>query len=267
MKRYFNITAILALLSMMPLTANAQQDTLMNQACYKDTALVDELSSKRDTVYLVRDFLRKGDWTLYYDFAFSQKMAEQHFTKYGHRTGTWRIWYKNGQLREEYDYTNSKNPGFPIGKTWYATGILKSERIQYTDSLVEMKYHPSGKPALKYLFDASGNCTLLQEWCESGLLVLNYNPTSLQPVPANKLHCNGKPQITGTHYRFGYVGAYTEYYENGKKAIDGQFTELPAGATAYMPTKTGTWNYYDVTGKLVKREEYIPGKPVKVTKF
>lgn len=267
MKRYFHFSALLFLLSLLPLAAQAQIDTVMNQACYKDTAQIDEFASKRDTIYLVRDFLRKGDWTLYYDFAFVQKMGEQHYTKHGERTGIWRVWYKNGQLREEYDYSNSKNAGFPIGKTWYANGILKSERIQYPDSLVEMKYHPSGKPAIKYLFDASGNCTLLQEWCESGLQVLSYNPTSLQPVPANKLHCNGKPQIVSTHYRFGYVGAYTEYFANGNKAIEGQFTQLPAGATAYMPTKTGVWNYYNENGKLIKKEEYLPGKPVKVTKY
>lgn len=256
-----------ALFMLLPFAAAAQTDSLMNQACYKDTALVDELTSKRDTTYIVRDFLRKGDWTLYYDFAFSQKMAEQHYTQHGARTGMWRVWYKNGQLREEYDYSTSKNAGFPIGKSWYSNGVLRSERTQYTDSLVEYKYHPNGKPASYFFFDAAGNCTLMKSWCENGRLLQSYNPTSVTPIAVNRLHCNGNTHITGTHYRFGYVGAYTEYHENGKKAIEGRFTELPAGATAFMPTKTGVWNYYDESGKLIKKEEYTPGKPVKVTKY
>lgn len=272
MKRYlplpaFARTLVLAALALLPLRAAAQDTLVMNQACYKDTTLIDELISKRDTTYLVRPFVRTGDWTLYFDFALSQKMGEQHFTKYGQRTGVWRVWYASGQLREEYDYGNSKNLNFPIGKTYFASGQLRTNRVQYADSLVDNTYFPSGKLSRRQLYDKDGNCVLMQEWCETGRLLMGYNPTSLQPVPANRIFCNGKPHITGTRYRFGYVGAYTEYYANGKVAVSGNFTELPPGVSVYMPTKTGTWKYYNEAGKLVKEEVYAPGKPVKTTKY
>lgn len=61
-----------------------------------------------------------------------------------------------------------------------------------------------------------------------------------------------------THDTMLYIknGPYTRYYENGKLDCSGYYTK---------EEKSGTWKFYNQTGKLIRTEEWVSGKIVKST--
>jgi antitoxin component YwqK of YwqJK toxin-antitoxin module len=234
-----------------------------NQACYKDTSLVDRATSHFDTTYSIREQFRKGDWELYYDFGLTKKMAEYHFDKNGNRTGENIEWYENGKTKSDFDYSNSWFAAFPNGKMYYSNGAIKLERNPGNDSLVETTHFESGKISRIRKWTKAGLLCLEQQWCENGQLVVSYNPTASAPVPVKKYYCNGKIKSEYSWYVYGYTGSFVEYYENGQVSTKGQFQELPAGSTVFMARKTGDWTFYDTKGKVVKTEHWEAGKLVK----
>lgn len=239
---------------------NAQEK---NQACYKDTSLVDRNISRIDTSYNVRDEFRKGDWELFYDFSLTKKMAEYHFDKEGNKTGRNVEWYENGKTKSDFDYSNSWFSAFPVGSMYYPSGKIRLERISENDSLMETSYYEQGKISRIRKWTHGGLLCYEAQWCENGQLIVSYNPTSTTPMPVKKYSCNGKVKAEYTWYVYGYTGSYNEYHDNGQLSLKGQFQELPAGSTTFMARKTGEWIYYDKNGKVVKTENWNAGKLVK----
>jgi antitoxin component YwqK of YwqJK toxin-antitoxin module len=254
-------TSLLFLLSFVSIfTLNAQEK---NQTCYKDTSIVDRNISRLDTSYIIRDQFRKGDWDIYYDFSMTKKMAEYHFDMNGNKTGHCIEWFENGKRKSEFDYTNSWFSAFPIGVLYYPNGKIKLERATEKDSLVETSYFEAGKVSRIRKWTKNGLLFSESQWCESGQLLVNYNPTSTIPLPVKKYYCSGKLKSEYNWYVYGYTGTYTEFHENGQISLKGQFQELPAGSTVFMARKTGDWIYYDKKGQVVKTEKWEAGKLVK----
>ena len=52
-------------------------------------------------------------------------------------------------------------------------------------------------------------------------------------------------------------GPFTEFYPNGKKQMVGCYSNR---------YRTGTWSYWDATGKLIYSVEFVNGKKTKVYK-
>lgn len=236
-----------------------------NLACYRDTALVDEHIYKKDTVWEVKPVFRKGDWIIYYDFALTKVKAECHFDDNGNKTGVWKEFYKNGSQRFEWTYTGALVPLFPPGKEYYPNGKIKTVRMQ-NDTVHETQYYASGTASVENKWDKQGMWILHKEWCERGQLLINYNPTAAVPVAVKKYHCNGNLKAEYNWYTFGFTGGYKEYHENGKIAVEGQFTEKPVDQPMFMARKTGTWTYYDANGKMTKQEKWENGKLVSQAK-
>ncbi|HTF02856.1 MAG TPA: hypothetical protein VK826_02490 [Bacteroidia bacterium] len=253
---------LLAVLATTAFSAEAQ----LNQACYTDTSLVDELIYRRDTVWVIKPAYQKGDWNLYYDFALTKIRSEYHYTDKSVKTGTWKEYYKSGKVRSEWDYNTPLVPLYPPGKEWYEDGKLKIERSQTADTLIEMKYFPNGKLSALKKWDKNGMWTLHKEWCDQGQLMLDYNPTASSPQPVKKYHCNGELRSEYNWYAFGYTGVYKEYHSNGKIAVQGQYTEKPVDQPVFMARKTGEWIYYDDKGKVTKKEKWNNGKLVSTEK-
>ncbi|MDQ3109496.1 MAG: hypothetical protein M3R17_06335 [Bacteroidota bacterium] len=239
-------------------TLNAQDEK--NQACYKDTSIVDMNISRSDTSYALRDQFRKGDWELFYDFNLTKKLGEYHFDKEGKKTGHSIEWYENGKTKSDFDYTNSWFGAFPIGSMYYPGGKIKMQRVTENDSLVETTYYEQGKISRIRKWTRGGLLCLETQWCENGQMILTFNPTSSAPMHVTKYYCSGKMKAEYNWYVYGYTGSFIEYHENGQISLRGQFQELPTGGTVFMAKKTGEWTYYDNKGKVVKTENWSKKK-------
>jgi antitoxin component YwqK of YwqJK toxin-antitoxin module len=237
-----------------------------NMACFRDTAMVEEQIFKKDTTWIVKSEYQRGDWNLYYDYALTKIKSEYHYTDKGVKTGTWKEYYKGGALRSEWDYSAPLVPLYPPGKEWFANGAVKTERTQTADTVTESQYFANGKMSVYKKWSKNGMWVLHREWCESGQLIMDYNPTAAAPTPVTKYHCNGSIKAEYNWYTFGFTGAYKEYHPNGKVAVQGQFTEKPADQAVYMARKTGTWTYYDDKGKVTKTEKWDNGKLISTEK-
>jgi antitoxin component YwqK of YwqJK toxin-antitoxin module len=227
-----------------------------NQACYKDTSIVDISITRSDTSYVIHEQFRKGDWELFYDFALTKKMGEYHFDKDGKKTGHHVEWYENGKQRSDFDYTNSWFNAFPVGSMYYSSGKIKMERITQNDSLVETTYFEKGNVSRIRKWTRKGLLCSEKQWCENGQLILSFDPTATTPQHVTKYYCSGKIKAEYNWYVYGYTGDFIEYHENGQISLKGQFQEIPAGSTMFMAKKTGDWIYYDVNGKVVKHESW-----------
>ncbi|HEU4716974.1 MAG TPA: hypothetical protein VFU15_04045 [Bacteroidia bacterium] len=251
--------AILLLLVFPALYAHAQSD--VNQVCYHDTTLVDMIPGKKDTTYAVKPQFRKGDWNIYYDFQFTKMKAECHYDKDGAKTGTWKSWFRDGEASEIWNYSGVLNANLPTGKSWYEKPYtLRSERIERNDSVIETDYFPDGKKQAVKCWTKDGMIVRDAQWCENGQLIVDFNPSSPTPLPVKKYYCNGKVKAEYSWFIFGYSGPYTEYDENGKVSVKGQFQDVPPGQKIFMPRKTGEWTYYDANGNVTKTENWSNGK-------
>ncbi|GAB4141393.1 MAG: hypothetical protein Fur0041_16610 [Bacteroidia bacterium] len=238
-----------------------------NQVCVYDSSIVEASVYKTDTFYSLKQAFKKGDWEVYYDFALMQKKSEYHFDKSGNPTGVWKEWFKNGQLKEEWDYNNAYFPAFPPGKSLYADGKKETERIQRNDSLIETHYYKNGKARKENRYTKNGTLIQTTEWCEDGQQTCSYNPTAATPQSLKKYHCNGKVKVESSWFVYGYCGSYTEYHPNGKIAVKGAYQDYNPNAKFFMPKKTGKWEYFSDKGKPVKTEEWLNGKLIKTEKF
>ncbi len=256
MKKFLFFAAAIATFSSL-----SAQD--VNQSCFLDTALVEPLVSRSDTMYMVKPQFCKGDWEIFYDFQLTKKKAEYHFDKYGNKTGVWKEWHANGKPAAEWNYTGALVRYYPPGKAWYANGSVKTERLQRNDTIFETSFFPDGKTSRIYAWTKDGAMFKSAEWCANGQQIVNYNPTSATPAPVSRYHCNGKVKSQYNWYAFGYVGAYAEFHENGKPAVKGQYEDLPPGTKAQVARKTGEWTYYDSKGNVTKTEKWVAGRLVK----
>ena len=60
------------------------------------------------------------------------------------------------------------------------------------------------------------------------------------------------------------VGSWTEYYPNGVIKVKGQFIENTTGNWSDLSKRglcrqTGVWQYFDVSGNIIKTEKYLNG--------
>jgi antitoxin component YwqK of YwqJK toxin-antitoxin module len=261
MKRAFLIFSLLLVVSGL----SAQT----NEACYLDSSLIESSTDRNGGVsYSVRQSLRKGDWTIYYDFALTKKRSEWHFLADGKRTGIWREFSAAGKLISEWNYSEMRLHNLPPGKEYHPDGTLKIDRNQSADTVYEYIYYPGGKQ-LKALskYDNNGNWIYSRQHCENGQLIVEYNPSIPDPKPITRYHCNGKVKIEGTILVTGYTGKFKEYNDSGKLITDGQFTERPAGNTGFfIPQKTGEWVYYNNKGQVTKKEKWNNGRLVSTYK-
>lgn len=235
----------------------------VNQVCYLDTSMVEKLVIRTDTSYSLKPQFCTGDWVLYYDFGLGKEYSEFHFDKAGNRSGVWMEWYENGNIKSEWNYKDSWFVAFPIGHSLFPDGKTKIVREVKNDSLVETSYFHGGKLSRIRKWIKTGMLVVETSWYENGQLICCYNPTSATPLPVKKYYANGKLKAEYNWYVYGYTGAYTEYFDNGKISVKGQFQNLPTGANVFMARKIGNWMYYDEKGKVLKTEHWETGRLLK----
>ncbi|CAN5807627.1 hypothetical protein BH11BAC7_BH11BAC7_27860 [soil metagenome] len=249
---------------------NAQVRTVSlgekSQVWYKDTTVVEIVKHLgKENTYALRPEFKKGDWELFYDEALLIKMAECHFIGNECKTGHWKEWYTNGNPKSDYDYTSSWLDPFPVGMMYYPGGKMQLERVAQNDTLLETSYFESGSISCIRKFSRNGLLFSQAQFYENGKLMVEFNPTSLVPLPVKKYSSGGKLMAEYSWYIQGYSGNYTEYHEDGKTiAVAGHYQQYPKNSTEIrLQKKSGEWNYFDNKGKPVSTETWVNGKLVK----
>ena len=83
-----------------------------------------------------------------------------------------------------------------------------------------------------------------------------------KPCYMETLDKNGVLLYEGVQYEDCVVGAWTEYYPDGKIKVTGQYKENPTDnwnniwKRGYCSVKEGVWTYYDENGNVTKTEKY-----------
>ena len=83
-------------------------------------------------------------------------------------TGIWRTWYRNGQKKSEFTYTNGVQNG--LSQSWHPNGVLAS-RAEYQDGRVSgplVSYYPNGNRLYEFNY-VNGVCDGAQiQYAEDG---------------------------------------------------------------------------------------------------
>lgn len=145
-------------------------------------------------------------------------------------------WYKNGNVHYITQVIETKK----VSRSWYKSGVLAQETMGDTasESYHEKSYLPTGEMWLEANFN-DGRQTL-KKYFKNG----NY---------FQKGDMINMPLIK--------VGKWQMWFENGQIELESYYDEKNPNI------KIGTWNYYDVTGKLIKEESYRLNELIKTTEF
>ena len=157
----------------------------------------------------------------------------------------------------------------------YATGNRPSYRREFREGIAEgehIGWHRNGKMQEKGRFSANARVGEWQTFDESERVVRTefYEQGKLVWSHARSYHPNGRLSVdgprrtigTGSSYPNTDDGPFAEYHENGAMQRRGQFNK---------GNRTGTWEYWNATGRLLQREVYSdpvdPERMVRTTAF
>ena len=138
----------------------------------------------------------------------------------GSKHGAWREWYPNGTPKSAGDYADGKMEG--KWQTFYEDGSLKGEGV-YKGGFKDGTW-------TQYYSKADGG----------GKNRVEEHHAGSSEVKWTAFHGDGVKWAEGTLVGMRPHGAYTEYHDNGKVAVKGNYN---AGE------KAGEWSYFDAEGK------------------
>ncbi len=204
------------------------------------------------------------------------------------KTGIWREFYKNNQVRTITTYyLGKKNGSFFVFDSYggiidegnYQEGVLEGKRnkyklhgernrskMNYKPSLIE--YYKNGKlDGLFQNFYANGvlqESSMYQDGIKNGISLWYHKTGELLSEfqykngvlagSSKSYYPNNQIKTESNNSESKLEGAYKEYYENGTIKLEGQH---------FKGKKDGIWQYYDVNGEKSKREWYEKGKLTK----
>lgn len=93
------------------------------------------------------------------------------------------------------------------------------------------------------------------------------NVDRCKPCFLQTFEIDGRLTKEGVQYGDCQIGAWTEYYPNGKVKLKGQFKEndtndwVEIWTKGFCSVKHGVWAYYDNEGNLIGMEKYANGIP------
>ena len=161
----------------------------------------------------------------------------KYINKYeeGKKVGIGRIWYENGNLREESNYENDKRNG-----------------------LVTMYYENGPKNAEVFCQDGKWH-GLYKQWYESGKIMRenNYNMGKIDGLFL-RWYENGQKQFECSYILDKYDGMYYEWYENGQKKKEGNTID---------GEEDGIWKEWYENGQMKFESTFKSGKEVSLKKW
>jgi hypothetical protein len=67
---------------------------------------------------------------------------------------------------------------------------------------------------------------------------------------------NGTKRLEGNFWDEHAEGYFADFDYRGRKISEGHYKLVKKHKICYPSAKTGTWNYYDINGKVLRKEEY-----------
>jgi antitoxin component YwqK of YwqJK toxin-antitoxin module len=203
---------------------------------------------------------------IYFDRSYTQMHSWCNWNLYPD-TGSMTTWYRSGKIKEIVK--RDDNYGF-IMHSWYPDGKVKMNTSRNGDTTIYRKYYSNGQ--LASMTKGVNHGLVYEEyWCENGRLQ-SANVVVRKKHLFVSYYCNGKKKSEYIMYFKMPSGKLTQWYENGKLQIEGQYTEVSdeqiANGTDLLPVETGEWKYYNENGKLAKKVIYSSeGKVLKEIKY
>ena len=199
------------------------------RAFYADGSLLIE-STYMDKKLATRD----GPLTAYY--AANARALTGSFQN-NQRVGTWRSWYKNGQLKDSGDIKNDKLTGTWI--TWYENGRMAT-RAHFTDEPGPITFMPG---------EAAN---------ETSLLVFP-PPISVKSGTWETWSSNGNRKDSGNYVNDRKEGFWRSWYENGNPESEGAYN--------VEEKFVGDWTFYREDGTVSTKEKYSGNKLIDLKCF
>jgi antitoxin component YwqK of YwqJK toxin-antitoxin module len=190
------------------------------------------------------------------------------------KTGLWKEFDEEGNLKTETMYMNGKKNGFH--KTYDKTGKLISIEKYINDELqkdvAELKeyelrkdYYPSGKiKIIGSYYDGKAD-GIRREYSEEGKIIRSYIFDNGNLIGEGIVDERGLKQ-----------GQWTEYYSSGEKLAEGEYKDSKKikewkyyhkngkleqiGNYDNKGRANGNWKWYYDTGSILKEENYLHGK-------
>jgi hypothetical protein len=162
-----------------------------------------------DTGYFVRHTFRKpGEFCIYIDSSFTQKMHEINFGTAKSPNSTFELtdttffWYRNGKLKEKKFYRPQIkiDQRWPSGFDYYPSGTIRMRYYLVNDSLYKwIKFFPSGEICEidhntiteKSLEPTDLRWTNHESYCQNGQRKLQINPNSYTLQKITEYDCDG----------------------------------------------------------------------------
>lgn len=185
-----------------------------------------------------------------YDNGFlKSRQTYNRYDENGEKTGVWRDFFSNGEVKSETTYKNGKKDG--LTKTFDEKGRLVDMRrmkgdtaAYFGEDIVMIKlykeYFPNGKIRLAGGDNNGKKSGIFREYDEKGNIVNGYI------YEDDTLVSEGLILADGT-----YEGDWIYYYKNGNKKATGSYN---SGA------KDGNWVYYYPNGKKEQQGNYKDNK-------
>ena len=226
--------------------------------------------------------IRKIFFTVLFSFVcmcilYAQEEKTNQLDNQGNKTGIWKKYYENGNVRYEGTFKNNK----PIGilKRYYPGGILQAEMYFSPDGETSYTklFYKSGKIAAtgKYINNQkdstwlfysfyNGRIAIKEDYKKGDLHGFSYRfydngdvseKTEWEDGQKNGLweqyYENDSVRLR-TYYSNGLrEGIFESWHNNGKPSIKGQYKE---------GVMDGLWHHFNEEGELQYTLEYIKGK-------
>lgn len=164
----------------------------------------------------------------------------------GKRTGKWVNYHKNGQVSEQYLYSEGKYNRTSF-KSFYEDGTLKREVVEEDYYHVSKGYYENGNLKLKRKLEGG----FYKEYKENGLLKIEANYVKSDLYGFWKLYHDNGNVAWEVNYLNGYRnGSYKQFYENGQLKLEG---------VNIKDKKNGEEKRYDINGNLEWKGYYNNG--------
>ena len=208
-----------------------------------------------------------GPHITYYDNGQIETIG-QH--KNGERVGQWKDFYPNGNLREEYSFTNdNKNKET---KCYFKNGSLSFELSKIDGLYLQKKYYESGE----LRFENQLENGYFKEYYKNGIIKTSSNYrdwqlhgkwikyfqngsveweveyyNGLKHGFYKQFHSNNQLKLIGKLIKGKKEGEESQYYENGQLEWIGEFK-------ANIPIKK--WKHFDVNGTEIESIRFKNGE-------
>lgn len=194
------------------------------------------------------------DWVRYYENGQPEWIQE-----YVNGTGLVTWFFENGNISSK-SYRVNRKPHGEV-KHWYENGNLKevSYWINGLQDSVYTVFYENGQMQIRSNFKNGKYHGKSNEWHENGQLKLeSYYTDNVLQGRFKQWKDNGKLEIDGIYIDEHLKGKIYGYHKNGKISTIGNLIDK---------TPDGMWEFFDESGKLIKKRYFENGNLIKEEKF